>query len=201
MMNKILSMGPDGRPVLRLPGGKTEPFPMPCSRLNYVFLLVDCSSSMEGGRLLQAKEGGLSFAEKALAKNYAVGLIRFASGAEVLSEPSIDLVALKAQISGMQVSGSTNMTAAIELAVEKLAPQSGKCAIVIATDGAPDDEHTALGAAERAKGLNIDIITIGTDDADRRFLRRLASRADLSIEVSNKMLAGGMSSAARLLAT
>jgi len=199
MPKKILSMSADGKPVLRLPGGKVEPLAQTQAKESQVFLLLDCSSSMEGSKLIQAQNGSLEFADKALSSGYAVGLISFGSSAEVLSELSLNLSALRESVQELNASGSTNMTAGIELAVEELTSRNGARAIVLVTDGAPDDRGSAIRAAEHAKASGIDIITIGTDDADIDFLRQLASRTDLAIDVSKKMLADGISAAAKLL--
>ena len=49
------------------------------------------------------------------------------------------------------------------------------------------------------KDREIDIITIGTEDADRIFLKELASRSDLSVMVSSDDLGSGIASTAKML--
>jgi uncharacterized protein YegL len=71
--------------------------------------------------------------------------------------------------------------------------------MVIATDGQPDNVHEAHNAAAKAKADKIDIITIGTDDADRSFLEKLASRTDLGIKVSVQQFQASISAASNLL--
>ena len=75
------------------------------------------------------------------------------------------------------------MTRAIEIAIEKLASVNGSRVIVIATDGHPDNQETVLSVAKEAKSMGIEILTIGTDDADIGFLRRLATSAELASKV------------------
>jgi Mg-chelatase subunit ChlD len=133
---------------------------------------------MAGSRLIQAKEGSLAFAREALKKGYSVGLIRFAGTAEVLCYPKDGLDALESKLQRLGVAGGTNMTDALDLAVRELAPLSGARVIVIATDGEPDSRSSSLQAAQRARTAGIDIIAIGTEDADKGFLalsRRLQS--------------------------
>jgi hypothetical protein len=43
------------------------------------------------------------------------------------------------------------------------------------------------------------VITIGTDDADKDFLSRLASRAELSVKVSRDQLGQSIASAVKML--
>ena len=92
------------------------------------------------------------------------------------------------------------MARAIELATTQLRGEPGPLAMVVITDGMPDHQGAALGAARDAKKLGIDIITVGTQDADRGFLSRLASRSDLVVTVSDEQLGSGIASTARMLA-
>ncbi len=91
------------------------------------------------------------------------------------------------------------MARAIELAIVKFKGKPGPLAMVVITDGMPDHEGAALGAARDAKRLGIDIITVGTDDADRSFLQKLASRDDLVVVVTREALGKGITSAADML--
>lgn len=197
MVKKLIALGDDGRMVLRLPDGKVQPFPEP--KLAVAYLLIDCSSSMEGSKLQQAKEGALGFAESAIKKHYSIGLISFADSAESLTEPQRDPVVFQECFRGLQASGGTNMTDAIEMATRKLQLLTGTRAMVIVTDGQPNGRETCLAAAEKAKGFGIDIITIGTGDADITFLRQISTRADLAIAVAAHQLKGGISAAVNLL--
>lgn len=197
MVKKLIALGDDGRVVLKLPGGKVEPFPQPRSAV--AFLLVDCSSSMEGSKIQQAKEGALGFAESAIRKHYSIGLISFADSVEPLAEPQDEPAAFEVCLRGLQASGGTNMTDAIEMAAKKLQLREGTRAIVIVTDGMPNSKETCLSAAARAKAAGIEIITIGTDGADVAFLQRLSTRADLAVAVEAHELKGGITHAATLL--
>jgi Mg-chelatase subunit ChlD len=197
MAKKLLALGEVGRIVLKLPGGQVQPLPE--RERAYAFLLIDCSLSMAGSRLIQAKEGSLAFAREALKKGYSVGLIRFAGTAEVLCYPKDGLDALESKLQRLGVAGGTNMTDALDLAVRELAPLSGARVIVIATDGEPDSRSSSLQAAQRARTAGIDIIAIGTEDADKGFLALLATRFDLLVSVASNNLKTGISEAAKLL--
>jgi hypothetical protein len=60
-------------------------------------------------------------------------------------------------------------------------------------------EGEDLGPGNSAARDGIDIITIGTDDADRRFLNKLASATELSMKVSEDAFQQTIVSAANLL--
>lgn len=197
MAKKLLALGEDGRIVLKLPGGKIESLPE--QQRAHAYLLIDCSGSMAGSNIVQAKEGVLAFALDAVRKNYSVGLIRFSDSAEVLSSLKDGISGLKSRLHMLEASGETNMTDALNLAKSELASLSGIRVIVIATDGAPNLKESCLEAAKSAKAEGIDIITIGTDDADCDFLALLATRPDLAVIVASSHLMIGISEAVKLL--
>jgi molecular chaperone DnaK len=168
----------------------------------YVYLLIDRSASMAGDKLGQAKKGAMNFAKSALAKGYFTGLIQFDSSARLLCEPYKDLSIIEKAIARMDTGDTTHMAKAIGLAHGLLRSISGARAMVIVTDGMPNglgDPHATLEAGESAKRNGIDIIVIGTDDADQKFLRQLASRLDLGVKVESKKLEKAITDIARML--
>jgi Mg-chelatase subunit ChlD len=187
-------------------------------RDGWVYLLVDCSGSMAGDKLDQAKKGASAFAKDALAKGYSTGLIEFYGVANHLSDPTKELPLLQQHINGLTARKAsraqaflsvfrrsiygTNIAEAIRLAHDRLKSKEGARAIVIVTDGeptAPGDPKTSLKAGEDAKNDGIDIITIGTGDADQQFLSKLASRTELGMKVAPEELQKTISSSANLL--
>ncbi|MFQ6026984.1 MAG: VWA domain-containing protein [Dehalococcoidia bacterium] len=195
--------GQDGR--VALAGGGIEirrmgkPVGGTLRQVGSVYLVIDCSSSMGGDKIAQAKKGSLDFAEQALSKRYAVGMIKFASGATHICDPQEKLSQVQQTLRSLEANGSTDMAAGIGLARVKLGGKLAPLAMVVITDGMPDDQEAALREAENAKRAGIDIITVGTDDADRSFLRKLASRNDLVVVVENVQLGRGITAAAGLL--
>jgi len=172
------------------------------TRTGYVYLVVDCSGSMEGDKLNQAKKGSLNFAKNALVKGYLTGLIQFGSSAVHLCEPQREISVLDQYLKKMETGGKTHMAKAIYLAHQRLKDKVEARVMVIVTDGEPNgpgDPEASLRAAEKAKKDRIDIITIGTDDADREFLKKLASRTELGIKVSREQLEQGIASSAKML--
>lgn len=168
----------------------------------YVYLVVDCSGSMAGDKLLQATRGALNFAKDALAKNYLTGVIQFHSSSKLICELGKDIRALEKKLNNIELGDTTHMADAIRLAHKKLKDMTGNLAMVIVTDGmpnGPEDPQATLTAGKMAKNNGIDIITIGTDDADYAFLKQLASRSELSTKVSRDNLAKAIESASKLL--
>jgi uncharacterized protein with von Willebrand factor type A (vWA) domain len=160
-----------------------------------VYLVVDCSGSMAGHKMSQAKQGILEFAEEAIKKEYLVGLIKFDSSATRLCEPTYDIGDLRASLDMMDAKGSTNMAAALTMAREHLGDNRFTRVIVIATDGRPDKSQSALQAGQSAKNDGIEIMAIGTDDADLVFLKKLSTSLALGNKVPAEQFGKAIASA------
>ncbi len=178
----------EGQPVQTVQGG-----------VGYVYLVVDSSGSMDGHKLVQAKRGAIEFSRDARAKRYLTGLICFDDKARHLCDPTIDVSTFQREVQKIQTGGGTNMADAIGMAVDRLAKKVGPRIMVIVTDGMPNLPSVTLHAAQRAKRAGIDIMTIGTDDADERFLKQLASRTSLGVKVAQEHFGQGISSTAAKL--
>ena len=164
-----------------------------------VYMALDCSGSMAGYKIDQAKNGILDFAKDAIRKEYLVGLIKFNTSATHLCEPTKDISRLETQMKGIMAFGTTNMAEAIRMTHENLKNLDGSKVMVIATDGQPDNVNESLNEGKLAKQDGIEIITIGTDDAVQEFLKKLASKSELGTKVSTDMFAKAISSAHLLL--
>lgn len=169
----------------------------------FVYLVVDCSGSMgEGNKLYQARKGSLNFAKDAKAKGYSVGLIQFHSYATHLCEPVREISILAQHLERMELGDATYMAEAIDLAHQKLKGKEQTRVMVVVTDGMPNgpgDPEASIKIAERAKRDRVDIITIGTDDADQEFLRKIASATKLSVKVSRVRFEKAIASTAKML--
>lgn len=166
-------------------------------RQGCTYLLLDVSSSMAGAPLREAVEGAKRFNTDCLASGQMVGLIAFGTEAWVLAKPTRDGIAR--QLALLQCNGSTNMAAAIALAISNLAGQRGNHTLVLATDGYADDAEATLQAATRAKTAGLRLLTIGTADSDTDFLNRMASSAELAVVTARGALGKAIAASARLL--
>lgn len=192
----VLGLGSDGQLVIES-DGRELPVPRPATD-DVAFLLLDSSASMRGDKISQARAGARRFAHDALAKNYAVGLIAFASNAELVCAPCREMGPLAAGLGGVDAGGSTDLAAALKLALAQVSGR-GRQILVVATDGQPDSREEALAAAREARAAGLRIIAIGTDDADEDFLRLLAGNGDLAVKVEPARLGQQIASAALLL--
>jgi Mg-chelatase subunit ChlD len=194
-MRKLLTLSKEGKLSLRAADGvDTE---IQTKRRN-VLLLIDTSGSMAGSKIEQAKNGAIDFAQSAIVREYATALAVFADRAAMVCDPTVDPAHFTTKIARIRVGlvgGTTDLAAGLVLAgrFRELA------AVVIVTDGQSNDNDAALEAAASLKGRGVDIICIGTDDADGNFLKRLATRSDLATHVLSQNLRSAITGASRLL--
>jgi Mg-chelatase subunit ChlD len=194
-MRKLLTLNKDGKLALRS-GDGSETIVERCA--SNVLILLDTSGSMAGHKLLQAKSGAVDFGHSASAKGFATALAVFGDRAAMVCDPSVDTMKLARKLSKVEVGivgGSTNLAAGLILA-EKFKELS---VVVVVTDGASNDNGAALDSAAMLKKRGVEIICIGTDDADKAFLARLATRSDFASYVPAHSLRSAITGASRLL--
>jgi Mg-chelatase subunit ChlD len=146
-----------------------------------VYLLIDVSSSMAGFPLIEAKTAAREFLDRCDFTLMEVGLISFSHQVTLQAEATDNVRKIQAAIGRLEADGSTNLSEALELAVERMAATDRIRYIVILTDGYPDAPENAVERAQAARAAGIEIVAIGIGDADRDFLRRLASTEEGSI--------------------
>jgi Mg-chelatase subunit ChlD len=153
---------------------------------------------MAGAKLEYAKNGAIDFAHSAITKSYAAALAVFADRAAIVCDPMSDAADFARKISKVRVGlvgGGTDLATGLVLASKF----QDLAAVVIVTDGQSDDNDAALRIAATLKNRGVEIICIGTDDADSDFLRQLATRSDLAAYVSHENLRSAITGASRFL--
>jgi Mg-chelatase subunit ChlD len=194
-MRKLLTLNKAGKFSLRDSAGADREVQ---TRRHNALLLVDTSGSMAGSKIEQATSGAIDFARSAIARRYATALAVFGDRAAMVCDPTADAAHFESKIAKLRVGlvgTTTNLAAGLVLA-GKFAELA---AVVIVTDGLSNDNAAALDAADSLKKRGVDIICIGTDDADARFLEALATRSDLATHVSSRELRSAISGASHLL--
>ena len=172
------------------------------NRIGSVYLVIDCSGSMEGTKIIQAREGALNFARDALKKGYFTGLIQFHSATSHICEPQHDVSMIEGYLKKLEIGNLTHMADAIRMGYLQLKGRPGAKVMVIITDGMPNgpgDPGSTFKERDAALKDGIDIIAIGTDDADQKFLKKLASRTELGIKVSQENLGQTIATSGSLL--
>ncbi len=146
-----------------------------------IYLLIDVSSSMAGPPLEEAQAAARAFLEKCDFTRAEVGLISFSNQVTLEAEATDNPRRVQAGIGRLEADGTTNLTDALELAHVKLTLSARRKYVVLLTDGYPDAPESAVQQAVQSREAGIEIIAIGTGDADRDYLRRLASTDEGSI--------------------
>ena len=191
----LLRLNDEGRLCLK---GAVENRVTETPLLKDVLILIDTSGSMAGGKLSQAKSGAIDFAKSATRGGYATGLAVFADRAAMVCDPTIQSAGFEKKVSAVRVGivgGTTNLAAGLDLAGKII----NLGAVVIVTDGQPNSREDALGSAAKLKQKRVEILCIGTDDADRAFLDQLATRKELAIHVGAQDIRTSIGGAAQLL--
>ena len=157
----------DRPPEATTEGGELEPV--------RILLLIDVSASMTGEPLLQAQRAAREFLDSCDFTRAEVGLISFSTEVILQAGATDNARKIKAAIDRLEPQASTNLTDALILADRELEARDRTRYIVVLTDGYPDAAESAVEAAVKAREAGIEIVAIGTGDADRDYLKRLAS--------------------------
>ncbi len=130
-------------------------------------ILVDSSSSMQGGRLKKALQGASTFVRSLKAEDDASVLL-FSDRLLRVTPFSNDSTALAGQLEGARAEGGTALNDHLYLALKKLERQQGRRVMILLSDGI--DSHSALTMREvrwlarRSRALFY-WIRIGSEDA------------------------------------
>lgn len=196
-MRNLIALSANGQLALRSSNG-TETAIAPRKVLNAI-LLIDTSGSMSvNSKMRQAKTGAIDFARSAANKGYATGLTIFADRGAVVADPTTDIDRLSRKVEKVEV-GMVGGGNASPMGFEVVEKYPDLSAVVVVTDGYMDNPQDTLVYANRLKSRGIQIICIGTDDADRAFLRALASADDLATHVPSHNVGTAIADASRLL--
>jgi molecular chaperone DnaK (HSP70) len=165
-----------------------------------VVLLLDVSASMTGPPLEEARAASLEFLEKCDFTRMEVGLIAFSNKVSVLCEPTDNARKVQAALGRLETDSTTNLTDALAVAAGHLAASDRSRFLVLLTDGFPDAPESAVDEADKAKARGIEIVAIGTGEADRDYLTRIASTEAGSIFAKRTELVTTFGHIARVLA-
>jgi len=193
---ELLGLNKEGRLCLKSASGAQEVALKPAMR--DVLLLIDTSGSMAGDKIVQARQGAIDFARSATLRGCATALAIFGDRAAMVCDPTVETPAFEKKVNRLEVGivgGSTDLGAGLTLAAKF--PKLN--AVVVVTDGQSNSREAALKAAEPLKQRGIEILCIGTDDADQKFLKELATRSDLAIHVEAQNLRTSIGQASQLL--
>jgi len=164
-----------------------------------VMLTIDVSGSMSGGGLNEAKKAALAFVDKSDLSNTTIGLVAFGSSAELICPLTNNENEIKSKINSLSITGSTNMTDGIITAHQELEDLEDPRFIVLLTDGYPNCASSTRKAAKNVCAEGIDLITIGTGEADKSFLKEIACSDENSFFAQSGQVVGTFSKIAQVI--
>lgn len=155
---------------------------LPTSRLPLnLCLVLDRSTSMQGMRLQQVKEGTRQIIDR-LKSNDALSVVVFSDRAEVIlsSQTGLDKAMAKSIVSTIQPSGGTEMLQGLNVGLNELEKNRAKGSVnhlILLTDGQTyGDEDNCLEKAEWAGHNQISLTTMGVgSDWNENLLDQMAS--------------------------
>lgn len=147
-------------------------------------LVIDQSGSMNGTPIEDAKNAAKSFVSHMNMENDQASIVIYSNGSTLLIQLTDDRDAINDAIDSIpsDQGGTTNTGAGIYTAIAEITSERHnveiKGAVILLSDGVPDDPVSAEAAAQAARDQNIVIVTIGLtgiDNAlDEEFLRNAA---------------------------
>jgi len=144
-----------------------------------VALVMDCSGSMYGRNIDDARAAARSFAERTLeVENRQVAVVAFPGGTR--SALTSDMGRIQTALDSLTPIGSTPLSDGLHDARDLLRPRAGvQRVFVVLTDGHPDDPDATVAEVHRLKASGARVITIGVGgQVQQAFLRSLASQPD-----------------------
>ena len=138
-------------------------------------LVMDCSGSMYGQSIDDAKKAAESFVCRSLQPSRQIAVVAFPGG--VMSTPTGDLGRLTDAIHNLTPIGSTPMAQGLRDARDLLRPRAGvQRVFVVMTDGHPDDPDAVTAEIHRIRSTGGRVVAIGVGpQVQQEFLRGLAS--------------------------
>ena len=137
-----------------------------------VVLLMDTSSSMWGGKLLEVQAAATGFVDRQNLTVNNVAIVEFADNSQVLTNFDADKTELKQAIANLTPSGGTNLAQGLKT-VASLLRNSNTPNILLFTDGQPNNPRASESIARQIRDTGINLVTVGTGDANSNYLTAL----------------------------
>jgi molecular chaperone DnaK len=144
-----------------------------------IALLIDCSGSMSGQKIEDAKNAAIKFSESLILGQSKIGVISFGMDrAKNECNLTSDYKEIKKTVLKLVACGGNPMWDAIDIADNQTFDYSynSKNIIIILADGDPGDAIATLESVKRVKSKGVRIIAIGVGaGVDEVFLRKIVS--------------------------
>lgn len=159
-----------------------------------VILAIDLSGSMSGNPVESAKDAMEGFVNEFSPENTKIGILAFADDVKMVVKPTNNFKNVISGINhlGVGMVGICNEAEPFTKAYEEMKFKDEDIVkyIVVLTDGMWNSPNYAIKAAKRCHNANIEVVALGFGGADKDFLRKIASTAELATLTSLSELTG-----------
>jgi len=144
-----------------------------------VIFVLDSSGSMKDSKIDFAKKAGVALAYKAIEEGNKIGLVVFSSGVVHKQEPTNNFKQLLREIVPIMPKKGTNISEAINSAIELFPKGKETKHMIILTDAlptqgkSPESDTLKSVSNARAKGITISLVGISLDKTGERIGKKI----------------------------
>ncbi len=146
------------------------------SRGANISIVLDCSGSMNGTPLADAKIAAKACIDKIKTDKQNISIVAYSSDAKVITEKTNNADLLINGINALNADGGTNIPSGIEAGVSSLSGSWGSKAIILLTDGQDGNSQAMDAAIESAIRNDVVIFTVGLGDVNDDYLSGIADK-------------------------
>ncbi|WP_124068386.1 VWA domain-containing protein [Clostridium sp. E02] len=158
-----------------------------------IAIVMDCSGSMQGTPLSNAKVAAKSCIENMESKKQNIAVVGYSDSASLVTAKTNVKATLTNGVDTIGGGGGTNISEGIRVGTKALKGSQGTKAIILLSDGRDGNSQEAVDAVvEDAISNNITIFAVGLGDIDEDYMKNIAEStggkfilADNSIELED----------------
>ena len=142
-----------------------------------IAIVMDCSGSMSGQPLSDAKVAAKSCVNAMNTINQEISIVQYSSVAEIASNKTNSKAVLLNSIEAIGDGGDTNISAGVLAGISTLTGATGTKAIILMSDGQDGNTQEAMDTVIlSAVEQGITIYTVGLGDTNDEYLRNIADK-------------------------
>lgn len=187
-----------------------RPQAAPAGPSQNIALVLDTSGSMlDGGKMREVVRVSSSFVERQNLSRVEISVVAFDTTGQTVSGLSRDKDTILRALSSLEAGGATNLAQGLEKGLDSLRTESAvqRNTLLVFTDGVPADENgderaariQALEVAARVRNSGVQILAIGTEDADINFLAQVTGSSSKVFSTRAGNFSGAFGQAERSL--
>ena len=149
-----------------------------------IALVLDTSGSMlDGNKMGEVVRASRDFVGRQNLSTVGISVVAFDTTGQTISALSHDSSVVLNALSSLEAGGATNLAQGLEKGLDTLRTEGGtqRKSLLVFTDGVPADENgdeaaartQALEVASRVRAAGVQILAIGTQDADTDYLAQV----------------------------